>query len=294
MKNNDNSDTGEKAELLSPSINIRSYKTARILKLLPLVFICCLIGFLYIVFTVYHLVPLLRDKERKAFLKGVIETVIFNFIFGLFSLSYTLSVITPPGTIPDDPLWIEGGDNLKDHTVERKKEGNTRHCKWCNKYKPDRAHHCRQCRKCILKMDHHCPWLFNCVGWGNHKYFLLTLIYGTASAAMILATEIETVKSVLQETRIHFGVLALLLFSEALSGLLAVVCGGFLIFHMWICSTNMSTIEFCEKHFRHGGPSTSIYSKGLAKNLGDVFGYNPLLWLIPYDNRPGDGIHFSP
>lgn len=47
---------------------------------------------------------------------------------------------------------------------ERKREGTRRVCKWCDKYKPDRAHHCRQCRQCILKMDHHCPWIYNCVG----------------------------------------------------------------------------------------------------------------------------------
>jgi len=60
-------------------------------------------------------------------------------------------------------------------------------CRRCNAYKPRRAHHCSVCRRCIIKMDHHCPWVNNCVGIGNHKYFLLFVFYTFVSCAYSLA-----------------------------------------------------------------------------------------------------------
>ncbi|KAL9180025.1 hypothetical protein ACHAXT_007995 [Thalassiosira profunda] len=58
-----------------------------------------------------------------------------------------------------------------------------RMCRRCQAFKPPRAHHCSICKRCIIKMDHHCPWVNNCVGIGNHKYFLLFIFYTSLSCA---------------------------------------------------------------------------------------------------------------
>lgn len=49
-------------------------------------------------------------------------------------------------------------------------------CPDCEVIRTSRSRHCSTCGHCVERFDHHCPWINNCVGIGNHHYFMAFLI----------------------------------------------------------------------------------------------------------------------
>merc|ERR1719265_2147811 len=174
-----------------------------------------------------------------------------NVLTMLLVICYARCIFTHPGTVPNTPKWRldaeswgENDPGVKMH--ETKRTGERRYCKWCARYKPDRCHHCRVCKQCILRMDHHCPWIMNCVGFRNHKYFFLLVVYAVMNCAFIIGTMIESVKrSVDIETSATNRFL--LVFGLTLSIIMGSLMSVFLSFHTWLMVKGMTTIEFCEK-----------------------------------------------
>lgn len=289
-------------------------------KWIPVIFMVFTISGLYHIFYWCHLYPSLQEdvakKHRDEALRerGLWQMMVFNLVTFLLVVCYIRAILVDPGEIPsDDPYWAyEGkeGDGQK-FNVERKKDGQRRHCKWCARFKPDRCHHCRVCRTCILKMDHHCPWIYNCVGFHNYKYFFLVLLYAVIDLHLIFWWMLESViKSWQDETSFHK--MFFLLYGESLTLFLAVLLTLFFSFHVALMFKAMTTIEFCEKKGRSKVDSdgnegevgylgalmgfftdASAYDNGFWNNLTAVFGPNPLLWFFPCSPPEGDGLFYE-
>lgn len=196
--------------------------------------------------------------------------------------------------------------------------GKATHCAKCRIPRPERAHHCRICDICVMRMDHHCPWINNCVGFNNHKFFILLGIYGAVAGIVGVLTTLPEMVYVAAGLMLHDGhawqvrflteqgpmlvldqVQFLLSTSDSIAFLLAGVLGAlaavFLSLlsaqHLPLAQENCTTIE--ENYGKVGNP----FNLGsCVANLEQIFGALGPDWLIPVRpcNSMSDGVAFPP
>jgi len=266
-------------------------------------FVSLIISTIWSIYLGLHLLPLLQlnvpdeFRDRQAVARGWWHLAISQVLVLFLLVCYCRAMLTAPGSVPDTPAWKLGAQEASSDifvplTQEVKNSGERRHCKWCLKFKPDRCHHCRVCKMCILRMDHHCPWIYNCVGFRNHKYFFLLLLYAAIDCHLITWTMLESVKNSV-DSNTPFVKMFLLLFGETLAAFLGILVTVFFGFHIWLMVKAMTTIEFCEKSMKKTGYNSSVYDHGLLGNMQQVLGDNPLLWLLPCSPPSGKGLFFT-
>jgi hypothetical protein len=112
-------------------------------------------------------------------------------------------------------------------SVTVKENGRQRFCQKCEFLKPDRAHHCSICQRCILKMDHHCPWLANCIGFENHKAFVLFLCYLVLFCLLACLMSIIALVKVISDERVSQFIPVQWMLLAVISGVVGLSVLGF-------------------------------------------------------------------
>lgn len=248
----------------------------------------------YVYFSV--IVFLLGGDSRlmQAFLIALGVVLGFNVYF-----NYISCCRVDPGSVPRewldriDRIEVENLKSRENRTVKGKKW--SKYCNKCEKPKPPRAHHCHICDMCVLRMDHHCPWLSSCVGYNNHRYFVLFLFY-LWSCCLLLTSFLGSVamdwwpvdNDLWYEYHSYLSFIMVLCFS------LGITLFGFTAWHVYLVVTNQTTIEFQFnklKQFSIDKYDSSLpvneYDVGIRRNVEQIFGHGAVWsYVMPTLKKP--------
>ncbi|WFD19224.1 protein S-acyltransferase [Malassezia caprae] len=151
-------------------------------------------------------------------------------------------------------------------------------------------------------MDHHCPWLLDtCIGLRNYKAFVLFLLYTCSFCMLCLDTLVRACLALWPddpEVMVEIPLLWIALL--ALTLLLSLALIPFFLYHVYLISVNMTTLENMEgvsqvrlqdtqapssshsqltrlikrpdEHREARDPKLNVYNVGLCGNWAAVFG----------------------
>lgn len=230
--------------------------------------------------------------------------LVFNAIWLLGMWSYVRAHLSDPGVVPERWYDFVQGMGLALEVVPARAEwqpAKATFCKKCLVPRPERAHHCLSCGICVLRMDHHCPWINNCVGFYNHKFFLLLGAYTLLASLVALASclpELASCTIALMDPQAGFAWLPDALEATdvivfVLFGIVTAMVFGLLVqmmvVHVGLAIRNSTSIE--DQYMNMSNP----FDQGsIVANLSQIFGAFSPDWFIPV--RPAqplsDGIAF--
>ena len=155
-----------------------------------------------IVLLSYYSCVISRLRETFETNGQLLFLIVFHVLLFLQQWSYWACVIEKPGIAPKEfkltQKEIREMDRSQVEELVSSKVGkkirfqtfgraiNLRLCQYTDYIKPDRAMYDRSTGTIVLRYDHYCPWVSNTIGWHNHKYFVLFLIYTTLLVSVAL------------------------------------------------------------------------------------------------------------
>ncbi|XP_063861375.1 probable palmitoyltransferase ZDHHC24 [Scylla paramamosain] len=179
-----------------------------------------------------------------------------------------------------------------------------RYCAICQVNYPPRSYHCHACDECILKRDHHCKFTGCCIGYHNHRYFLVGVFYIFLGALYGTCYQWDYVYSTINLPLVYFFLtliaphFALLFGVINLWGVLVAVlhtlglCTLLMTFYLLV----MQMRAICRGQTQYEMKcNINDYNLSLKQNVIDVLGKRwKIAWMSPFINSPlrGDGTVF--
>lgn len=197
-------------------------------------------------------------------------------------------------------------NNIHKHNIERNKI-----CDICHTYKPPRAMHCDRCMRCFLKNDHHSILFDVCIAYHNYKYYFIFIVINLVR--IIFVTTIITIDvSYAGETKQTWVVFIVFL---SLSIFYFILFSVSLIFNINLISKNETWFEksALDRYIKGDYSQTDVfqegpillfenstdrtylnpYNLGKKQNWKEVFGNNPIDWLLPLNTSLNNGMTFD-
>ncbi|KAK4489655.1 hypothetical protein RD792_005467 [Penstemon davidsonii] len=217
----------------------------------PILSLFLLLGFVYYV-TVFIFIEDWLGLQSSA---GSLNALILSLLVSLCVFTLMVCVLSDPGRVPSGYV-----PDVEDN------QG------------PDQE---------IKKSDHHCIWINNCVGHRNYKAFLLLVFYACVAStySAIIITSCTFQKdwdSVSSHPLKSFYVSC-----GFMSVFLSLILGTLLLWHIYLTTHNMTTIEYHDAKRaawlakKSGLSYHHPYDVGVYKNITLVLGPNMLKWMCP-------------
>jgi len=263
-----------------------------------------LIGFCF--FCYWYLIVVPWKWLAQPTLVSLLNVVGLHVSFILLCTSYYKTMKTSPGKV--DKGWTPSDMSVEELRMIKDSDQNfnikkqdyididyfyqPKWCKVCENWKPPRSHHCKDINVCVLKLDHYCPWVYNAVGYRNHKFFILFLFYASAALTYFLICCITRViydVTYRQRGKMVFTIPEVVLFLIQLVLTLPVTIGIISLFCYQISClvSNTTNIEtFVLKRYKRGAKKYGInykwfYDFGTLHNVRQVMGPSVKEWFLP-------------